>query len=395
MADRRPRVAVVCGGLPRDPEHLRIVAREVDLEVFLSDWQAPHSSAAGTIDVDFPVHRFRPVLRTGRGHLAFVYPGLARALDRSRPDVVHVISEPWGLLAVQAARWVRHNRPAALAVHGCDTIWHHGSRAEQAARRLLLRYTLPAVDAWVAESRKALAVGERNGLRADCVQARIHTNPRDETLFRPFDEITRASARAALQIPDGVVAIGMVGRLVPEKGVELLLDAADQLHRSGFRARFLIAGDGPLRRKVEQHVSADVAYLGSVSHPHGVLQLLAALDVLACPSRTTSSWEDQGPRSVLEAMMCGCIPMVTPTGALPEMLDGHGALASSTDVAAVADALRSAAALSNRPGERARLVDWARGRYSAAAIGGQLVALWRGLAAGAGCPTAPARGGAR
>lgn len=379
MPDRRIRVGVICGCLPLDPAHLHIAGREVDLTVYRSRWQLPGTPAGPGPGTDFTVRDFTPLVRSNRGHLVYVYPGLRRALDRDQPDVVHVISEPWGLLCVQAARWIRANRPAKLVVHGCDTLWHHGGALEQAGRRALLRFTMPTIDAWVAESAKALSVAGRNGLAAGSRLRRIHTNPRNADLFRPFEPAQRALSRKAFGLTGGVTGIGLLGRLVPEKGVRLFLDAANLLLREGFPARFFIAGDGPLRQEVQQRVSPDIVYLGRVSHPDGVLNFFSGLDVLACPSLVTPFWEDQGPRSVLEAMMCGCIPVGTRTGAIPEMLDGHGTLADSTEPAAVAEALRQAATLSAVPAERARLSAWAHDRFSARAVAGQLIEVWQEL----------------
>lgn len=377
MVDRRMRVGVICGDLPLDPSHLEIVGREVDLTVYSSRPQVSGAVITPRPDVSFPVRNFTPLVRSDRGHLVFVYPGLHRALDRDQPDVVHVISEPWGLLCVQAARWIRANRPARLVVHGCDTIWHHGGALERAGRRALLRFTMPTIDAWVAESDKALSVAGLNGLAQHSLRRRIHTNPRNGTLFRPLDPAQRSQAREAFGLAPGVAAIGLLGRLVPHKGVRLFLDAASLLLEEGFPARFFLAGDGPLRDEVQRRTSSDIQYLGTVSHPDGVLEFFSMLDVLACPSLVTPFWEDQGPRSVLEGMMCGCIPMGTRTGAIPEMLDGHGTLAESTEPTAVADALSRAAALSALPVERARLSAWAHDRFSARAVAGQLIELWQ------------------
>ena len=373
MPDNRTRVAVVGGELPRDPRYLQIASADVDLSVHRRAGTEPRDAGRAT---GLRVRDHQLVADLGRGHLAYWYRSLHDALDRDRPDVVHVISEPWGLLAVQAARWVRANRPTKLVMHGCDTLWHHGGRAKQALRRAILGYTTPTIDAWLAESGKALAVARANGLREDCLRLRIHTNPRDETAFRPVDDGARAASRARLAIQEDCLVVGLLGRLVPEKGVDLLLDAADVLRADGFPIHLLIAGDGPLRELVRSRTGATTTYLGTLPHPDGVLSFFAALDVLACPSLTTPNWEDQGPRSVLEGMMCGCVPVATPTGALPEMLDGHGVLAESTDVFALANALRSSAAMARTPEQRLGLAQWAGAQYSATAVAKRLVDLW-------------------
>lgn len=387
---RRLRVGVICGGLPLDATHLAAASQDVELTAYRSRWAPARVITGKEAPAGVTVRDFAPLLRSDRGHLTYVYPGLGHALDLDRPDVVHVISEPWGLLAVQAALWVRANRPARLVVHGCDTIWHHGGPTKRQVRRALLRLTLPTIDAFLAESEKALRRARHSGLPEHSLRVRIHTNPRDGQLFRPPGPAERARARAAVGLDDNVTAIGLLGRLVPQKGVRLFLEAARLLLHRGFPARFLIAGDGPLRDEVQRGASAGISYLGPLSHPHGVLSFFSALDVLACPSLTTPTWEDQGPRSVLEAMMCGCIPMGTPTGAIPEMLDGRGTLAGSTDPSAVADALVEAARLSADTAERAQLSSWAHSRFSGHAVAGQLVELWRDVRT-EGCDRAGSR----
>lgn len=380
MTDREGMRVVFLGGLSADARHLEVAADSVDLTIYCSQWLPPRVTSSGRAPEGVVVRKFRPAIRSSRGPLTFVYRGLQRALDNDRPDVVHVVSEPWGLLSVQAAAWVRANPSARLVLHGCDTIWHHGSSAEQRVRRLLLHFTLPSTDAWAAESDKALALAGRNGLPEDSLRARIHTNPRDGKLFRPPDPGERARARDVLGIGQDQVAVGLLGRLVPEKGVRLFLDATDMLLWEGFPGRFLIGGDGPLRDEVRRRASPQLVALGRLAHPAGVLELFHALDVLVCPSLPTPSWEDQGPRSLLEAMMCGCIPVGTPTGAIQEMLGGHGVLAQSTHARAVADAITRAAALSSDWASRLQLSAQAHSLYSGEAVAGQLVELWNAVA---------------
>ena len=379
MADpNRLRIAFVVGGLPVDVRHLEAASRDVDLTVYRSLWQPPHVTTRTSVPPGLRVRNFNPVVRSGRGHLAFVYRGMRHAFAQDSPDVVHVLSEPWGLLAVQAAAWTRAHPATRLVVHGCDTTWHHGGAAEKLIRRSLLGRTMRSTHAWVAESGKALDLAAGNGLPEGSLRARIHTNPRDGRLFRPPEPAERTRARAALGVAEDRVAVGLLGRLVPEKGVRLFLDAAESLLHGGFPGTFFIAGEGPLQDEVRHRASPRLVSLGKLAHPRGVLELFQALDVLACPSLATL--EDQGPRSLLEAMMCGCIPVGTPTGAIPEMLGEHGALAQSTQPGAVAEAIASAAQLSRDRGRRMQLASWAHDLYSADAVAGQLVDLWHAVA---------------
>src|SRR6478672_6003922 len=99
VVDPRTKVAVVCGGLPLDWSYLEVAAQAVNLTVHRSSWQPPGTSAGTPSAVPGVTLRdYAPILRSSRGRLAYVFPGLHKALTRDEPDVVHVISEPWGLL---------------------------------------------------------------------------------------------------------------------------------------------------------------------------------------------------------------------------------------------------------------------------------------------------------
>jgi glycosyltransferase involved in cell wall biosynthesis len=172
------------------------------------------------------------------------------------------------------------------------------------------------------------------------------------------------------------VAVALLGRLVPEKGVREYLDAADALTRRGFAGQFFVAGAGPLADEVRRRASGHIRALEVLSHPHGVAELMRALDVIACPSLSTPTWEDQGPRIVVEAMMTGCVPVATPTGALSEMLDGHGVITASTSAEDISVGIASAAVLAADDQLRVALADWAHESYSGRAVGELLVELW-------------------
>jgi hypothetical protein len=74
-----------------------------------------------------------------RGQVWWFYRALGSALREIRPDLIHVVSEPWGGLVIQTL--VARRLPglgAPVCVHGADNIYWHGSRVEQFVRRLIL-----------------------------------------------------------------------------------------------------------------------------------------------------------------------------------------------------------------------------------------------------------------
>ena len=373
---RKLRVALVLAVWPGDISYLVELSKHVQLSVHHSNW-LPRDQDCGPVEIPgVTIHSHSPLIRTERANVALCYPGLAKALSRDRADVVHVVCEPWGLPVVQAARWAAAHPGAKLVAHGCDTIWHHGRPAEQLARRAILRYTMPRLDAYVAENSKALALARANGLRADAQTARIHTNPRDGYRWCPPTAPERACARAALKLDEHTVAIGFCGRLVEQKGVLRFVEAARSLLSQGFQGEFFVAGSGPLTDQLKACAPAGLNVVGSLGHPEGVRGFLHALDVFSCPSLSTASWEDQGPRALLEAMMCGVVPMGTPTGGIPEMLGSHGQLSVDTGAESIAEAIAIAATISSDQRPRTAVAEYAASLYSAESAADQFSELW-------------------
>jgi teichuronic acid biosynthesis glycosyltransferase TuaC len=116
----------------------------------------------------------------------------------------------------------------------------------------------------------------------------------------------RESERRRLGL-DGLVAL-FLGRLVPEKGVDLIIDAIPR------GVTLLIAGSGPERVRLESRAPRAVRFLGEVQGADK-RRLLAATDVLVTPSRT-----DGAPTVVREALAAGLPVLASRVGGLPELI---------------------------------------------------------------------------
>jgi len=113
--------------------------------------------------------------------------------------------------------------------------------------------------------------------------------------------------------------VGVVARLVPEKGIQYLIDCFPEVVRLVPDARLLIIGDGPLRDSLETRareigVVEKVVFAGSLD----ARPLLPAISVLAVPSVTEGT-----PLAMLEAMAAGIPVVATSVGGVPDQLH-HG-----------------------------------------------------------------------
>ena len=89
-------------------------------------------------------------------------PGIIR---RMRPDVVHVLSEPWGALPLQTLVVARRGqRSIPVCVQAADNIFVHGFRLEQVMRRRILAGVLPKLAGFVGWTSEVIDLAHRFGL---------------------------------------------------------------------------------------------------------------------------------------------------------------------------------------------------------------------------------------
>jgi len=119
-------------------------------------------------------------------------------------------------------------------------------------------------------------------------------------------------------VPTSPLKVAFVGRLVPLKGVDMIIEAAAPLAREG-KLVLDIIGDGPERARLEEMVSrekigAQVSLQGWVEHSQ-LGERLRRSDVFAFPSV-----REFGGGAVLEAMALGLVPVVLDHGGPVELV---------------------------------------------------------------------------
>src|SRR5262249_21387937 len=147
---------------------------------------------------------------------------------------------------------------------------------------------LARADGWIAFGHTvADAVGGRPGYRDRPTQ--IIPPGVDLEAFRP-DPLAGASMRQSFGWDEGEPpGVGFLGRFVPEKGLDLLMQALDGL---GCPWRALFVGAGPLEGRLREWAgrhAGRVRVCSDVRHD-AVPAYLNAMDVLCAPSQTTARW---------------------------------------------------------------------------------------------------------
>ncbi len=342
-------------------------------------------------------------LRTGRvgwpgyENRAFFRSGLAAALQSSSPDILHLWEEPFSLIALQALLAAKRYAPGASALY-------------YSADNVSARFRYPYRFSWLYAAIErftyrrsacgtALSAEVERGLRAKGFAKPVDVVPLALDLSEypaeagtgPVGRARRATeeeVRARFGLEPPVVAY--VGRLLPIKGVDVLLHAAVQHRKASFRGgafSLAIVGDGPERRALEK-LAGDLGlatmtrFLPGIPHAE-VPALLAGIDVLVLPSRTLPRAKEQFGRVLIEAMAAGACVVGTSSGGIPETIGDAGLVVPEEDPAALEAAITRLLADAGlrdrlRAAGRARVGE----RYTWEAVAAKVVGIYHRLASG-------------
>lgn len=112
-----------------------------------------------------------------------------------------------------------------------------------------------------------------------------------------------------------------IARLAPQKGLDLLLEAATLIKQRGIDFTWLVAGDGPLKAQLNQQIDDAALPVKLLGRREDIGALLSQADVVV----QTSYWEGQ-PLTLREAMQAGRAIVATDVGGSAYTLAGCGQL---------------------------------------------------------------------
>ena len=223
-----------------------------------------------------------------------------------------------------------------------DVVWH--SQFAPTFSWPLLGTRIPAIVTHHTWPVRNVRTRLKQSLLAGSQQVAVSTAlagafPGAAVIPNPYDDSVFNTEGAASETGD----LAFVGRLLEAKGADLAIIALKILNERGHRSHLSIIGDGPERAALGElarntGVADKVRFHGS-QQPGDVARLLRLHTLLLIPSRRF--WSEPFGVVALEGIACGCIPVGTCYGGLPEAIGACGPLCDETpdSIAAAAETL--------------------------------------------------------
>ena len=261
-----------------------------------------------------------------------VYLTRCRALGaRVKPDVAFLEAEPYSLAATQWASALRR-----LDVPFGVQCYENIDRSLPAPVRLLRTKVLRQAAFVAARSDSARRLVRSWGAQGEIGFAPPAVPSWGWDLHEDAPDAPREEGDRHPEDHRRPFTVGYAGRLVESKGLIDLLAAVRQLDAP---VELLLIGDGELRPQLESQAipGSRVRVLSGLSHER-MAEGYAQIDVLALPSRTTTTWKEQFGRVIVEALWCGVPVVGSDSGEIPWLigLTGGGLVFAEGDSRALA-----------------------------------------------------------
>lgn len=312
--------------------HLEIITPTQVPHVFMRHEHKRHPKLSADETITIPI-----LLGSPPSTYIFSPLRLRQVMRDFQPDVIHIEEDPHSFIGLESVWLARRACPQAKISF---FIWDNLARQPRFPINLFktwaTRYALNRAQLVICGNREAqqLLKTVKHYPGASAVMPQLGL---DENDYRtPPAPATLAKLRGGTDQP----LIGFIGRLAPEKGVRVLLEALAQLQDLAWR--LVVIGEGSLRQEIETQWQTQLGkrllYLPAVPH-NQVADYIKCLDIFVLASYGIPGWKEQFGVTLAQAMMAGVACIGSSSGAIPEVLDSSGMIVPENNREALAHAL--------------------------------------------------------
>jgi glycosyltransferase involved in cell wall biosynthesis len=286
-----------------------------------------------------------PMETTSENPRLTCFIGLRKYLTQAKPNFIYTEFDPASLLLVYL-RFVKPRNTKIICI-SCENL---DIRPLANAKRegfkglvlgtfktILARLSKPGIHHVQVLSKDGIDVFRKLGYKKLSV---AHLGF-DETLFKR-DESKRAEKKTELGLTKPVIAY--FGRIVPEKGIHVLLEALNKIKHLEWH--FLMdtfntyanSYASTITSKINELKLEDRMIKFDASHTE-IWKYMNASDICVVPSQTSKKWKEQFGRVAPESMACGNTIVVSDSGTLKEIVINNGFIFSEKSVNSLVEIL--------------------------------------------------------
>ncbi len=261
---------------------------------------------------------------------------MAQIIRKFRPDVIHIEEEPQAAITVATVALREAFSPqSAITLFTWDNLCRPRKFPLGALKKALRSYSLRRVAAVVCGNRDAERLLRREA------RYTIHTEVLPQFGLDPAEHAPGNEPELKQQLGlAGSIVVGTAGRLLPEKGIGLLLGALAEMPQLPWK--LLLVGSGPMEKEIREEwiprFPGRVVLVPAVAHRE-VPRYLRCLDVFVLASHAIQNWKEQFGLALAQAMLLGIPSVVSSSGALPEVVGPGGLLAEERSQESLRQAL--------------------------------------------------------
>jgi glycosyltransferase involved in cell wall biosynthesis len=284
----------------------------------------------------------------GTNPRSYHFEGLIPLLNEKMPGIIILDNDPVSLLANQLGKWAKKRQTWLYCISNENLpldinsgISRRGVKALPAIlfKRNLLRRNKDLIDGIFTVN----ADGEKIFTDEGFLNVQHMPLGYDPAFFFPDPE-ARVSIRNKYKLNNKVIAY--FGRLTPEKGIHILIEALKNLKSMDWQLMmdsFDIYASAYSKEISRLLAEADILNRVVFIKPSHfeIAAYMNAADIVVVPSITVVNWKEQYGRVAAEALACGKEVIASDSGALPELLGGYGFLFKEGNVQELQELLAS------------------------------------------------------
>ncbi len=309
----------------------RAIARtypNVDMQVITPPrWHETGMDIETVDDEFFPVIRAKTFLSKHIQLFAYDPRPIIKAFRQHKPHIIDMDHEPYSIPCAEIITLRNLFAPKAKIVM-------------QTAQNILKRYPPPISFLEKRALKQVSAAYMCSETVREVLEIKKFSKPAVVAPFGVDSELFYSKSKES-KAQDEPLTIGYVGRLMPAKGLLVLIEALAKIKSENWR--FLVVGDGERKALMQEKLSHHgllerTEFTGAVPY-HETPEYFHKMDVLIVPTRTTKKIREQFGRVIIEAMACEVAVIGSSCGAIPEVIADAGLIFPESDSEALSKQL--------------------------------------------------------